>query len=243
MPAYPAFDRASLVAVLSAQLGPTQISYRDALNGTMKSDDIKPHQTLLIALRGVAASFAQSTLELAIHEVAVSKAKDWNMQGADASQFACDTSRRLRAMLRDISQTLVKNQQVPDWAQPYVASGDAAPAASAAVAPAAGSGAPAPRFEWDPVAVRATMLLAGQAPKMAKPEAPQGADPDDECIAVFGEHTWTIPGFTVRELAEGQDEVKPVVGGAGPGGKKTPLRSSASTMLTALPCTSAGRET
>lgn len=111
-----------LATVLGKHLGiPGSLVYRATVVGNVSSKHITDNVQILLALRAVRTHVNQSTMKLAVLKVADDKKSSWALAG-ETDKFAEETAIQLRAMLRDISQGLLKikdDKKTPDWLKPF----------------------------------------------------------------------------------------------------------------------------
>ena len=110
-------DREKLLDVVARYLKPEQLPYRTSMGGKMQSSELVRHAAWLKDIRALSTFLNQSTLEPLIKSVCESKESTWHL-GNEIDTFSKETALSLRAMLRDVQQTLVKHKsdgKIPSW--------------------------------------------------------------------------------------------------------------------------------
>ena len=112
-----------------------RVSYRTELDkGTVKHAAIEANTKLLVGIRSaIPHALAQVPCVAALTRLASEREDEWNL-GPERDAWAFTRAKRLRCMLRDVQQNVLKWQarsqavagQAPDWLSPFL---DAASAA------------------------------------------------------------------------------------------------------------------
>ena len=125
-----------LEVLLKHVASPDAFKYRVDLDGPTDAKELSAHSALLLALRSATkAPLTQTACESALSTVASKNESTWHL-GRSQHKWAAKASRRLRAMIRDIDQGLVKARtrtHHPEWLVPFLP-GDADAAAADAMA-------------------------------------------------------------------------------------------------------------
>ena len=191
---------------------PGAIQYRSDVDaGGVDPKQITLHAELLLGLRQFKNHFAQKWLAKVLSSVADRKESDWNLADEQA-EWATETSKRLRAMLRDISQGLVKlkakqksgNDGKPaQWLKPFVSSEEEAAAVTEAKAiEAKGTQSNGDKasliYKYDE-----QLLMAYRYPRenladtAAAREYCLRMEPSgDEMVGVWKTAAWSVPGLS-----------------------------------------------
>ena len=115
------FDVEEVLEVLKEELqSPVVIGYRESLSGKRDIEQLTKHKNLIRRTPPMKPKELTQLLEC----VAAAKEDEWHLCG-EASGWAKQTSKRLRAMKRDISQALVKTtsdpkRPGPGWLQDFM---------------------------------------------------------------------------------------------------------------------------
>ena len=121
MPPKQLFDVLDLSAALKALTG-EGVEYRDNVNGDLNSDLILAQQELLLAIRQVTSFASQGRFKEALTACATVHSAEWCL-GAEEKEWIETNAVRIRAMLRDISQTILKAQghidRCPKWCRVF----------------------------------------------------------------------------------------------------------------------------
>ena len=120
------YDETEVVEFLAKVMPlPGLIKYRTEVDrGAQDTAQITLHKDLLLGLRGFKSHFTKHKLKAIIIKVAVDKEAEWHL-AAEKPKFAEDTGSMLRAMLRDISQGIIKwkskgTAKPQEWLSPFV---------------------------------------------------------------------------------------------------------------------------
>ena len=103
---------------------PELFKYREDLKGSVDPEKIEEHTALLLAVRSQTGEQAltQSAARDGFMHLAVQNEQSWNL-GPNAGKWAAKAARRLRCMLRDVGQALIKERRnttcSKPWLQPF----------------------------------------------------------------------------------------------------------------------------
>ena len=120
-------DPEPLVSVIAQHLdSPLSVRYREKITkGAADPERIKASTPLLLALRRVSPlPITHRAAVQALQAVAEARQGEWKMKPDEVDDWANALARRLRAMLRDIQQAMLKiragHSKCPAWARPFV---------------------------------------------------------------------------------------------------------------------------
>ena len=111
-------------AIIKHLAQPDDFKYREDLDGPIDPKAIKKHTALAMDLQAATKGKAmtQGACSAAYLQVANLKEAEWHL-GCKAQKWAGKASKRTRAMLRDISQALIKARRAGEcphsWLQPF----------------------------------------------------------------------------------------------------------------------------
>ena len=114
-------DEHGLYVILEAHLDSPQVHYREQLEGTVDFAMLLKYKKLLLALRKGAApsgAIVQSACANALKKLFDDRKGAWHLIGREAAQVATSTAKKLRAMSRDVQQSLLKAKakgRYPAW--------------------------------------------------------------------------------------------------------------------------------
>ena len=204
---------------------PGCIKYRMEMEGKLDTSELGKHQKLLVGLRGFKTHFNQSYLSSTLLKVAITKESEWHL-ASEKPVYACETSKQLRAMLRDISQGLVKSKskkgaKEPEWLAPF--SGKEDHKDEEALHDQSDW-----LYKYDEVMRAAYRYSPGDADGnrsyCLKMDAPDGATEGDEIQASWHDgSTWRVPGMSIgdyKNFKQGSKAALPPLAGSAPGAKK-----------------------
>ena len=103
---------------------PEDSKYREELEGNVHPERVEVHTALLLAVRSHTGEQAltQSVAQQGFLQLAVLNEESWNL-GPAARKWSVKAAKRLRCMLRDVSQALIKerrnNMCTKPWLQPF----------------------------------------------------------------------------------------------------------------------------
>ena len=191
---------------------PGSICYRTEMEGKQDTSAIMKHTDLLVGLRGFKRFFTQSALKDVLSRASEKKESEWRL-ATERGVFADETAKQLRAMMRDVSQALVKwkskrgNKPPPSWLVAFTAhekdSGE--PEHSATTA--------APEKEWVYEYCR-EMRAAYRYPASKTKDAREYCDKmdagkdTDEIQGTWSDgSTWSAPGMSVSDYMNLKDGI------------------------------------
>ena len=106
-----AMDVEPILAVLQRWVAtPGQLRYRETVRGCLQPAILESHVGLITALRAgpcQQGALPQSAVEAAFQRLAASREGDWHL-GAQQAAYAKSAAAMVRAMLRDVGQSLGK---------------------------------------------------------------------------------------------------------------------------------------
>ena len=114
-------DEHGLHAILAAHLDSPQVQYREQIEGPVDFPMLLKYKEVLLALRKGAApsgAIVQSACTNALRNLFDDRKADWHLIGREAAQVATSTAKKLRAMSRDVQQSLLKAKakgKYPEW--------------------------------------------------------------------------------------------------------------------------------
>ena len=118
-------DPAAIAAAIVKRVAqPDDMKYREELDGPVDPQAIKKHTALVQDLLAVTMGKAmtQGACSAAYLQVATLKEAEWHL-GCKAKKWAGKASKRTRAMLRDVTQALIKARRAGEcphsWLQPF----------------------------------------------------------------------------------------------------------------------------
>ena len=202
---------------------PGEIMYRSTMAGRLESTLIEKHSLLLRLLRESQTHIAQSVLEAEFYGLAEECESEWHL-ASEKKAYAETSSRRVRAMLRDISQNLMKykgraREAHPSWLREFVSGDDQTiakndqskrPRASSSSVTAGDKKQKAKETDDDRWVIgyeeemqAAWRMDEGMSVREYCDEVlcPESADSGDECVAIWRRDgmTWRIPSLLARE--------------------------------------------
>ena len=118
-------------------LVPGELLYRETMNGKVDVPKIDANRDFMISFRKHAPHMNQLRLTSLLVTLASEREATWHLS-EEARGWAAATAKRIRAMLRDIAQNLLKyvHTKPPSWLAPFAQEGDVyrKPAADATAA-------------------------------------------------------------------------------------------------------------
>ena len=95
------------------------------MTGALDAAEISRNHTLLFEIRNKKTWLVQSDLKTDLLKIATDNEEQWALAG-EKQKYAQDTAKQIRAMLRDISQSIFKRHaegktidEMPDWLKPF----------------------------------------------------------------------------------------------------------------------------
>ena len=176
---------------------PFEIKYRTAMTGALDAAEISKNHTLLFEIRNKKSWLVQSDLKTDLLKIATDNEEQWALAG-EKQKYAQDTAKQIRAMLRDISQSIFKRnaegkkiEEMPDWLKPF-----ASQAETIIQVPPQDERY---KYGWDAEGLVAWRCHGKKAPEYALEMLVTG-NPDAEVVGVWADGTtWAVPAMTEKE--------------------------------------------